>query len=105
MIKRDEALQAIADKHKIKDVYRISVPMNDEGTDIEEAFFKKPNRKVLGAAMSSFQRDPIKAMEVLLNSTFIEGDKRVLEDDEAFIAAAQAAQQMINVRAATIKKN
>lgn len=89
-------------KHKVKEVFEISVEMG-EG-DTATGYIKKPDRKVMGAAMSHFQSNPLKANEIILNSCWLDGDRRILEDDDAFMAAGVVLEQVIQIRQAEIKK-
>ncbi len=91
-------------KAKYGDIYEISVPLDDEEKELVVAYFRKPDRTTLGAALSQEERNPMKGKEILLRSTFVAGDKRILEDDDLFISASLVANEMVQIRLAQIKK-
>lgn len=102
-IKLKAELDAIAQKYSQKTVFRIDVEREDGS--IARAYFKKPDRNVYGAALSIQGRNPLSAKEVVLRSTFLEGDKDLLENDDLFYSACTVVDDMITFRAASIKKN
>ena len=59
----------------------------------------------MGAAMSVMMKNPLKANEILLTSNWLEGDKRILEDDDLFLSAGQLLGEIIKVREGQLKKN
>ncbi len=100
-----ERLDAIAKKYKVKKVFELSIPMDDEGKDIAVGYIKKPSRNSLGAAMSLMQTNPLKANEIILKSNWLEGDERIMTDDDAFMSAGALLGEIIQVRQGEIKKN
>lgn len=86
-------------------VYAIIVPCDDEGTDIAVGFVKKPDRTLLGLVLSQLTVNQIKAFEILLNSTWIEGDNRILNDDDVFMSAMASLNEMITIRQGVLKKS
>ena len=107
-LKSDEEIQneinAIAQKYNVKKVYRIAVPVGDtEETAI--GYLKKPNRNTMDAAMSIAASKPLKATEILLKSCWLEGDERILNDDDTFLNASSMMDEIITIRRGEIKKN
>ena len=100
-----ERLDAMAKKHGVKIVFELSVPMDDEKKDIAVGYIKKPSRNSLGAAMSLMQSNPMKANEILLKSNWLEGDERILTDDDAFLSASMLLENVVSIRQGEIKKN
>ncbi len=100
-----ERLDAVAKKHKVPTVYELKIPMDDEGNDYAIGYIKKPSRASLGAAMSLINTNPLKANEIILKSNWLEGDERILNDDDAFMSASVLLEEVITIRKGEIKKN
>lgn len=90
-------------KHGLKVVYEINVEV-DEG-DTAVGYLKKPNRNVMGAAMAEYQRNPLKSNEIVMRSCWLDGDERILEDDDIFMSAQAQIEEIIEYKKATIKKH
>lgn len=99
------AINEVAAKYKVDKVYMLKIPVNDEGTEFAIGYIKKPSRATMGAAMSLMSKNPLKANEIILQSSWLEGDKRILEDDDCFLAAGALLQDIIQIRAGEVKKN
>ena len=97
----DEEFEKLQHKHGF--VYTIYIPVNDEGTEVAVGYLKKIDRELMGAALS--MKDPIRSKEMVLNSTFIEGDKRILDDDDVFFSACMEVDKMMTFRKGMLKKN
>lgn len=98
-----EELDALAKKHNVKDVYEI-IAYNSAGEKIS-SFHKTPDRSDYGKALSVQDKNPITAKEIILRATFLEGDERVMSDDEFFYSACTVIDELLTVRLASIKKN
>lgn len=98
-----ELLDSIAKKHKVKDVFMIE-SFNIVG-EKAVSFHKKPSRADYGSALSMLEKNPITAKEIIIRSTFLEGDERVFTDDEFFYSACTVIDELLTVRLGTIKKN
>lgn len=85
-------------KEKHGSVYLIKV-------DDKQAVFKKPNRQDLSyaTAVSSQGKDAVKLAETILRSTFVEGDKEILDNDEYFFGAMPVAMEMFETKQGEIK--
>lgn len=98
--------EAIAAKYKARKVYKITVPVGDEDSDdYATAYFRKPNRVEFSAALARQGRDPLGAKEMLLRVMFLEGDKRIYEDDYALFCASLYVNDMVGLVYGDIKKN
>ena len=86
-------------KEKHGSVYLIKV-------DDKQAVFKKPSRQDLSyaTAVSSQGKDAVKLAETILRSTFVEGDKEILDNDEYFFGAMPVAMEMFETTQGEIKK-
>jgi hypothetical protein len=100
-----ELINQVAKRHNVEKVYMLKIPTNDEGTEFAIGFIKKPSRATMGAAMSVIAKNPLKANEIVLQSSWLEGDKRILEDDDLFMAAGALLGDIIQVRTGEVKKN
>jgi hypothetical protein len=92
-------------KNEHGEIFTIEVPMNDTHTDVAVAYFKKVDRAIMGAAMSLWDTNPLKAKEIVLTSCFIAGNKDILEKDDLYFPATNRVDDMITFRKATLKKN
>jgi len=96
----------LAKKHATRKVYKLTVRVGDEDSEeFATAFFRKPNRIEFAAAVAVQQRDPVKAKQMLLNTMFLEGDRRVIDDDYAFMCAYLSVDEMIGLYYGDLKKN
>lgn len=86
-------------KEKHGSVYLIKV-------DDKQAVFKNPSRQDLSyaTAVSSQGKDAVKLAETILRSTFVEGDKEILDNDEYFFGAMPVAMEMFETKQGEIKK-
>jgi hypothetical protein len=96
-------LDEIAKRYGVPEVFEIKA-INPKG-ETASAVFKKPDRNIISASMSKESFDPLGAKEVVLRSSFLEGDKRLLDDDEFFLSACTRVNDMIVIFMAEIKKN
>ena len=97
-------LDAIASKHKVTKVYKLAVNIGDTD-EIAVGYIKKPNRSCIESAMSIATTKPLKSSEIVLRSNWLEGDMRILDDDDTFLNATTAVDQIIKIRRAEVKKN
>ncbi|MGN7787419.1 hypothetical protein ACTJIJ_22995 [Niabella sp. 22666] len=99
-------LQAVADRHRdIKKVYQLKVPLDDTYTKFTYGYLKYPDRSDISIAMTMDKTDPLKGKEIVLRNNWLEGDNQILEDDELFISATTALDDLLAIRKAIIKKN
>jgi hypothetical protein len=69
----------------------------------KKAWFRKPTRKEIGAAVSSGS-DIISQQEFLMRDCFLGGDMELIDDDDYFDAAAVEFREVQRTREAEIKK-
>ena len=62
----------------------------------------RPTRQDLSYV--SVLTDPIKMTEVMLNQLWVAGDEEIKTRDDLFLAASQKMQEVLEVKAAEIKK-
>lgn len=68
-----------------------------------EAYFRKPNRKELGYAMT-LQNDPLKMTEVMLRSCFLGGDPIFFENVEYMLGCSALAESLIQIKEVEVGK-
>ena len=67
-------------------------------------YYKKPDRKTLGAAMKFGQGDPMKFNETLAQNCWLGGDEEMRSNDDYFLAAATQFGELVTVKQAEIKE-
>jgi len=82
-------------KKKHGDLFEITV-------DDKSCILHRPTRRDLSYA--SVVKDPIKMSETMLNQLWVAGDEEIKTDDALFFAAIQTMQDVLQVKAAEIKK-
>ena len=100
---RKALLDAIAAKWKVKEVFEIE-SYNVAGDKIV-SYHKKPSRTDYGQALAIQDRNPLTAKEIIIRTTFLEGDERVFTDDEFFYSACTVIDEILVHRLASLKKN
>jgi len=87
----------------VKKVYYIEV--QDEDTDEwVGAWFSKPTLKLFSQFSKNAQKDRINSLKVMLVNLFLEGDKRLIEDDDYFLSAMSQIEDVVHVQQSRIKK-
>lgn len=101
--KADNAeLDAIAKKHNVISVFKITAKKKK---DTATAYFKKPDRNVMGVSISLQKTSVLRAKEVILKTCFLEGDNRILSDDDFFYSACTIMDEIISIEEGDLKKN
>ena len=106
----DEAAARIKAKYasdSTKNVKRIfHIEVEDEENDGEwvGAYFSKPTLKLFSQFSKNQAKDRINALKVLLVNLFLEGDRRLLDDDDYFLAAMGQIEAIVHVQSSRIKK-
>lgn len=98
----DAQAEQIKKRHKVKNVYKLE--SFDENDIPLVGWIRKPNMDEIGAFVSIGQNNPVKAAQVLLNSTWLEGDEQLKEDEENFLGVMGILDSIVKVRIATVKK-
>ncbi len=70
------------------------------------AYFKKPSRAALRAALTFVDKDKVKYMEVVVSNCWLGGDENMKEDDDMFFAmAGSVVPELTAVKHAAVKKH
>ena len=98
--------EKIKKKYKIKKTFLIEVE-DEDSEDVDawaKGWVRKPTLKEYSAFSKISQNDNIGGLKVLLTNIFLEGDKRILEEDDFFLSAMTQLEQIISVQTSRIKK-
>jgi hypothetical protein len=98
-------IDEVAKRHNAAKVLMIKVALNDEYTEFTYGFIKYPAREDVSIAMTFKATDPLKGKQIVLENNWLEGDKKILEDDELFLSACTALDDVLAIRQAIVKKN
>jgi hypothetical protein len=102
-----ELLQSKIDlaKKKYGTVFEIEIPIDDDG-NTTTIYVKKASREILSIAGSLMSKDPMKANEVILKNCLIPelNDMTILDNEDIFLSACTAIEEIVRIRQATIKK-
>lgn len=89
--------------YKTKRVFLIEVEDEDTGEWIG-GWIRRPNLKEFSMFTKLAQKDNLSALQTLMTNIFLEGDRRIYEDDDYFLGAIAQIQDIVNVQASRIKK-
>lgn len=67
-------------------------------------YFKTPDRKILGFAAVTGDKDPIKYNEAVMNNCFIGGSEAIKTDDSLFLGASAKLGELIQIKEATLEE-
>ena len=84
-------------KMKHGDVFEVEV-------EDKVCYLKKPTRKVLSAAATVGQKDPLRYNEVILTNCWIAGDEEIKSEDGLFLGVSSVLSELIEVKTASLKK-
>lgn len=84
-------------KKKHTDIFAIKI-------DGKTAYLKKPDRKILGAANTIGQKDPLKFNEMVLNNCWLGGDEEIKTDDGLFLSASAKMSELMELKEAEVVK-
>lgn len=96
--------QIAAWKREHGEVFEISVPADDAGTDVAAGYFRKPARETFAFAARHAQSDPFKAGEIMFNGSWLGGDERLKTDVSLYLAASKRLGELTQIREAELKK-
>lgn len=85
-------------------IYQIDVPLDDEGEKVATAWFKKPGIDVISASARFMESDPVKGVNIIMESCWLGGDEVIREDDEARLSCMQSLGKLLTIRTSSIKK-
>jgi hypothetical protein len=82
------------------------LPVTDDDGNIEALGILKPiNRHILSYATTKIEDEGLYAfLEAAMNECWIDGDKKIIEDDEYFLPAANKFNKIIESKKATLLK-
>ena len=93
-------------KKKHGEVYELDVDFEEKGErTVLYGYLKKPDRTTIGLSLSMIERDPLRAKQVILEKSWLAGDERIKNDDDAFLSATTVLDEFLIVRRAGLKKN
>lgn len=72
--------------------------------DGKVGYMKKPDRKTLSYAMTEAQTNPLGFAEIILENGWLGGDEAIKTDDSLFMAVAGQIDQVVEIKAAAVKK-
>ncbi|WP_279040951.1 hypothetical protein [Butyricimonas paravirosa] len=84
-------------KEKHGDIFEVEI-------ENKVCYLKKPTRKVLSAAATVGQKDPLKYNEIILANCWISGDEEIKTDDALFLGVSGVLSEIIEIKEATLKK-
>lgn len=99
----EETVKKLKRKHSV--VYTLIVPLNDEGTEHAIGYIRKPTRVELAPIIPMLSNNPLGAMEILLNTVWLEGNEEIKTEDELFFGAISTLETLIKFRVGELKKN
>lgn len=97
--------QELKKKHGAKAVYNLKT-YDADGNEYT-AWIRKPNLDEISAYISVAQggNNPVRGAQVLLNSTWLEGDEIIKTDEECFLGVMASLDNIIKVRIAKVTKH
>lgn len=97
-----EQAQRLKSKYKTGKIFLIEVE-DDDGNPVK-GWLRNPTRQEAGMVAKLAGTDPVKSIEVLLNSVWLEGDDRIKTDDDLFFSAMPQLNNVLTIRNAELKK-
>jgi hypothetical protein len=97
-----EKAKALKAAHKIEKVFRLSTT-DEEGNEVS-TWVKRPDFTIINAYSAMAPSQPIKAMQVLLNTIWLEGDEIVRKDEECFMSVMPQLNELIQARQSRLEK-
>ncbi|MBS1641545.1 MAG: hypothetical protein JSR11_03620 [Bacteroidetes bacterium] len=103
--KEKAMIDEVAKRHNQSKVLMIKVPLNDAYTEFAYGFIKYPERTDVSIAMTMRDTDPLRGKEIVIRNNWLEGDMKLLDDDELFLSTCTALDEVLSIRQAIVKKN
>lgn len=72
--------------------------------DDKRCYLRQPTRKELSASMTMSAGDILKGKSFLLNACWLDGDPEIKTDDGYFLGAISQLDEIVNIKAAEVKK-
>jgi hypothetical protein len=98
-----ENLDALISKYG--DIFTITVKNPTPGEEDLYCYLRQPTRDEYFAFFAFSTSNPMKGLELILNSCWVEGDDEIMENDKAFFGALAKSGDLIEVFEADLKKN
>lgn len=70
----------------------------------KRAFLRRPDRKIVAMVRSLGEGEEVATMELLLDACWLEGDEEIKTDDNLFLSVMPELQQILDLKAVTLKK-
>lgn len=92
-------------KAKYGELYQITTPLDDTGKKTATGIFRKPDLKIIAAASSHFDAEPLKAGEIIFKNCWVGGDEEIYAtNDEAKMSVMAQLGNLFKVRTSSLKK-
>ncbi|RIV21373.1 hypothetical protein DYU11_18375 [Fibrisoma montanum] len=88
-------------KKKHGDIFAVEFEDN-EGQTLK-GYFRKPNRTEMNF-ISTFHNQPFKMQHTFVSACWLGGDKVIMDDDRYMLGAAQALNELMEVKRGELKK-
>lgn len=99
----EEGLKTLSNKHK--GLWFLPIQEEDGGEIVALAIMKPIDRHILNYASTKMQEGGLyDFLAAAMNECFIEGDRRILEDDDFFIPASNSFNKILEGKKATLLK-
>ena len=99
----DSVIDAAIEKHGKSNVKVLSIPKNEEETELVDVLAIVPTRQIVGEFEKYADRQPNKAKEILVKSCILTEKDLILADDGMFNGAVNGLAELIPLRKATVK--
>lgn len=83
---KNQLVQSRWPDEKLEKLKKDHGPLTAIIVDGKVGLFKKPTRTILGSASAYASTDIIRYSEIIAESTFVDGDRELLDDDDYFLA-------------------
>lgn len=98
-------MDQVAKRHNVAKVIMLKVPKDDLYTDFAIAYLKYPSRIDVSICMTLKNTDPLKGKQIVIENSWLEGDKEILTDDQLFMSACTGLDDLLSIRQSIVKKN
>lgn len=79
-------IKAIKEERKLKRVFAVVVYGDDEDSKpFYVGYFKRPDMPTYSRFMMKVQEDQVQASQLLAQSTFVDGDREIIDDPDIFV--------------------
>ena len=96
---------ALKKEHGDGNVIQLILSKDDEETEFTHCFLKKPDRTLMGRAISvTGQGDIFGGTEIVLENCWIEGDENIKTNDDLFYSAHFNLKDLISFRKGELAK-